>query len=155
MPHVDLNEEDWRLLNIAVEEAQAGYREGGVAVGAALGRNGSLIARGRNGLVQEGNPVLHGETACLRNAGAGLDFSGMTLATSLSPCAMCAGAIILFGIPRVVVGENKNFAGEIDWLLTHGVEVALANDPDIVDFFAGFVRERSDLWKTDIPGYAD
>ena len=153
MPYVDLTDRDRRFLKLAFEEAREGYAEGGVAVGAVLVRGDEVIARGRNRLVQDSNPVLHGETDCIRNAGRGVDFSRTALYTSLSPCAMCAGAIQLFGIPRVVIGDNENFPGEIGWLLRHEVEVALANDPEMIRFFAKFRRERPDLWDEDIKGY--
>ena len=153
MPYTEIRGDDRKYLAVAYEEARTGYEEGGVPVGAAMVQDGKLIARGRNGLVQEGNPILHGETACLRNAGRGVDYPNVTLYTLLSPCAMCAGAILLFGIARVVVGENKNFAGEIDWLLERGVPVALANDPEMIEFFAQFTKARPDLWGEDISGY--
>ena len=155
MPYVDPTDRDRGFLRLAFEEARQGYAEGGVAVGAVLVRDGEVVARGRNRLVQESNPILHGETDCIRNAGRGVDFGQTTLYTSLSPCAMCAGAILLFGIPRVVIGDNESFPGEIDWLLRHDVESALANDREMIDFFARFRRERPDLWDEDIKGYVE
>jgi cytosine deaminase len=137
----------------AIAEARAGYDEGGVPVGAVLVRDGAILARGRNRLHQEGNPVLHGETDCIRQYGRGGDFAGTTLYTTLSPCAMCAGAVLLFGIPRVIVGENRNFAGETAWLLERGVDVGLIDDPGLVAFFQRFMAERPDLWGEDIKGY--
>ena len=154
MPLTQPTDEDLGFLKIAFEEARAGYEEGGVPVGAAMVAGGEVIARGRNGLVQEGNPILHGETACLRRAGRGVDYSRVTLYTSLSPCAMCSGAIVLFGIPKVVIGEAQNFAGEIDWLLSHGKEIAVVDDPEMIAFFRTFMDERPDLWGEDITGYA-
>jgi creatinine deaminase len=155
---VQLSRADREFLRIAFEEAKQGYQEGGVPVGVAMASNGKLLARGRNGLVQEGNPILHGETACIRNAalaakGEEIDFSTVTIYTSLSPCAMCAGATILFGIPKIVIGDNQNFAGEVEWLLSHGIEVVIVNDPEIISFFANFKRERPELWNRDIVGY--
>jgi cytosine deaminase len=153
MPRIELGTADRKSLNDAFAEARAGYEEGGVPVGAVLAREGQVLARGRNRLVQEGNPVLHGETDCIRQYGRGGEFAGTTLYTSLSPCAMCAGAILLFGIPRVIVGEDRNFAGELDWLLSRGVAVGVANDPEMIAFFARFVQERPGLWGEDTKGY--
>ncbi|MBK1695846.1 nucleoside deaminase [Rhodovibrio salinarum] len=153
MARIEPTADDRRFMQEAIAEAHAGYDEGGVPVGAVLVRDGQVLARGRNRLQQEGNPILHGETDCLRQFGRGGEFAGTTLYTTLSPCAMCAGAIILFGIPRVIVGENRNFAGEMDWLLDRGVEVGLLDDPDLADFFARFVAERPHQWGEDIKGY--
>ena len=153
MPRITPTDTDRTLMAEAIAEARAGYDEGGLPVGAVLVRDGQVLARGRNRLQQEGNPVLHGETDCIRQYGRGGDFAGTTLYTTLSPCAMCAGAIILFGIPRVIVGENRNFAGEMDWLLARGVEVGLLDDRELADFFARFMAERPHLWGEDIKGY--
>ena len=153
MPTIEVTDEDRAFLQIAFEEAHSGYAEGGVPVGACLVQQGRVLARGRNRLQQEGNPVLHGETDCLRQYGRGGSFAGTTLYTSLSPCAMCAGAILTFGIPRVIVGEARNFPGEIDWLLARGVAVGLAEDAEMTAFFEAFIRERPDLWGEDIKGY--
>ncbi|MDZ7713674.1 MAG: nucleoside deaminase [Rhodovibrio sp.] len=153
MPEVQPTGTDRAFMAEAIAEARAGYDEGGVPVGAVLVRDGQVLARGRNRLQQEGNPVLHGETDCIRQYGRGGDFAGATLYTTLSPCAMCAGAIILFGIPRVIVGENRNFAGEMAWLRDRGVEVGLIDDRDLADFFARFMAERPHLWGEDIKGY--
>ena len=153
MPQIHPTDTDRAFMAEAIAEARAGYAEGGVPVGAVLVRDGEVLARGRNRLQQEGNPVLHGETDCIRQYGRGGDFAGTTLYTTLSPCAMCAGAIILFGIPRVIVGENRNFAGEMDWLLARGVEVGLLDDRELADFFARFMAERPEQWGEDIKGY--
>ena len=153
MTEVHPTDTDRQFMAEALAEARAGYDEGGVPVGAVLVRDGQVLARGRNRLQQEGNPVLHGETDCIRAYGRGGDFAGATLYTTLSPCAMCAGAIVLFGIPRVIVGENRNFAGEMAWLLDRGVEVGLIDDRELADFFARFMAERPDLWGEDIKGY--
>ena len=153
MARIEITKNDYNFLQIAFDEARKGYDEGGVPVGCALAVGGAIIARGRNRLVQEGNPVLHGETDCLRNAGRGINYSNSTLYTSLSPCAMCSGAIILFGIPRVIIGDDVNFPGEVSWLLDRGVDVAIVNDPEIVQFFRSFATKRSHLWREDISGY--
>jgi cytosine deaminase len=153
MPRIAPTDADLEFLQIAIAEARTGHAEGGVPVGACLVRDGEVLARGRNRLHQDGNPVLHGETDCIRQYGRSGGFAGTTLYTTLSPCAMCAGAIHLFGIPRVIVGEDRNFAGELDWLLSRGVEVGLVDDPDLIAFFEAFTRERADLWGEDIKGY--
>ncbi len=155
MPRIEPTDADRGFLEIAFAEARTGYDEGGVPVGACLVRDadGAVLARGRNRLQQEGNPVLHGETDCLRQYGRAGDFAGITLYTSLSPCAMCAGAIVLFGIPRVIVGDDRNFAGELDWLLSRDVAVGVVNDPGMIAFFETFTRERPHLWGEDIKGY--
>ena len=113
---------------MALREAQASLADGGVPVGAALAAGGKLIASGHNERVQRGDPVAHGEISCLRNAGRQASYAGMTLYTTLSPCQLCSGAILLFQIPRVVVGEARTFAGDLGFLASRGVEVALADD---------------------------
>ena len=141
---------DEKFLRIAYEEALAGYNEGGCPIGSALARGSELIAQGRNQRVQQGDPIAHGEMDCLRKAGRQKSYKDMTLYTSLSPCMMCAGTIVQFGIPRVVVGEDKNFAGNPDFLRQHGVEVILANDPDCIALMGRFINEKPELWLEDI-----
>ena len=115
---------DRDFMRLAFEEARAGFDEGGVPVGALMVENGEVVARGRNRRVQDENPVSHGETDCMKNAGRRSDYSKATMYTTLSPCMMCTGAILQFGIRRVVIGEAKNFAGNIEFLSERGVEVA-------------------------------
>lgn len=145
-------EQDLRFLAVALEEARAGYDEGGVPVGSALGEGDRLLGRGRNKREQEGDPIAHGEMDCLRNVGRRPGYAGVTLATTLSPCMMCTGAILQFGIPRVVVGENTNFPGNLELLLQHGVEVVLVNDTECIALMERFIRERPELWHEDIAG---
>jgi len=109
-----------------------------------------LVARGRNQRVQQGDPIAHGEMACLRQAGRQRSYRRMTLYTSLSPCMMCAGTIVQFAIPRVVVGEDRNFAGNVDFLRQRGVEVIVADDGDCIALMARFIREKPELWHEDI-----
>ena len=109
-----------------------------------------LIARGRNQRVQQGDPIAHGEMDCLRKAGRQKSYRRMTLYTSLSPCMMCAGTIVQFAIPRVVIGEDRNFAGNADFLRQRGVEVIVADDPDCIALMARFIREKPELWHEDI-----
>ena len=144
--------DDRKFMRLAYEEAEAGYEEGGVPVGAVMVENGELIGRGRNRRVQDGNPVSHGETDCMKNAGRRPDYSKITMYTTLSPCMMCTGTIIQFGIGRVVIGEDKNFRGNLDFLRERGVEVVLLDDPDCIALMKKFIAERPDLWFEDIAG---
>ena len=141
---------DARFLRMAYEEAEAGFKEGGCPIGSVLAQGERLIARGRNQRVQQGDPIAHGEMDCLRKAGRQKSYRRMTLYTSLSPCMMCAGTIVQFAIPRVVIGENKNFAGNAGFLRQRGVEVILADDPDCIALMARFIREKPSLWAEDI-----
>ena len=139
------------LLVPALEEARAGYAEGGVPVGAALfGADGRLLGRGRNRRVQDGDPSVHGETSAFRNAGRQRTYRGTTMVTTLSPCWFCSGLIRQFGISRLVVGEARNFTGQHDWLAAHGVQVTLLDDPECVELMAAFIGERPDIWYEDI-----
>ena len=139
-------------MSIALEEAFTSYREGGLPIGAVMVESGNVVARGHNRRVQLGDPTSHGEMDCLRNAGRRDRYTGVTLYTTLSPCMMCAGTIVQFGIPRVVVGENVNFRGNIPFLQEHGVEVTLLDDEDCKSLMKRFVQERPDLWDEDIAG---
>ena len=143
---------DRELLGEAYREALDGYNEGGVPVGAVMAREGRVIARGRNKRVQEGDPVMHGETDCLRTAGILESYDGIDLYTTLSPCMMCTGAILHFGIRRVVVGEDVNFPGNLQFLRDNGVEVILADDPRCKSLMSRFIGERPDVWFEDIAG---
>lgn len=145
-----LSETDRKFLRIAYDEARAGFDEGGCPIGSVLAEGDRLIAQGRNKRVQEGDPIAHGEMDCLRRAGRQKSYRRMTLYTSLSPCMMCSGAILQFGIPRVVIGEATNFPGNPDLLRRHGVEVVMADDPDCIALMARFIRERPELWAEDI-----
>ena len=146
----EMNETDEKFLRIAYEEALGGYNEGGCPIGSVLARGDELIARGRNQRVQQGDPIAHGEMDCLRKAGRQKTYRDMTLYTSLSPCMMCSGTIIQFGIQRVVIGENKTFGGNEELLRQRGVEVILANDPDCIALMTKFIEEKPELWNEDI-----
>jgi cytosine/creatinine deaminase len=150
MPFVAPTEDDAGFMRLALEEAQRGYDEGGVPVGSVLVEEGRVVARGRNRRVQAGDPIAHGEMDCLRRAGRRPGYRGTVLYTTLSPCMMCAGAILQFGIPRVVVGERNSFEGNCDFLAGRGVAVALLNDPACIDLMRRFIRERPELWNEDI-----
>lgn len=141
---------DAKFLSIAYNEALAGFEEGGCPIGSVLAAGETLIAQGRNQRVQKGDPIAHGEMDCLRKAGRQASYRGMTLYTSLSPCMMCAGTIVQFSIQRVIVGEARNFAGNIEFLRARGVEVIVADDADCIALMARFIREQPALWNEDI-----
>src|SRR5262249_57728616 len=133
---------DLEMRQVALDEARAGLDEGGVPVGAVLASGGQLLARGRNERVQRGDPVAHGEIACLRNARRRPSYRDTTLYTTLSPCPMCSGAILLFQIPRVIVGEAESFAGDLGFLTESGVDVVLLGDPGCVAAMQHFHRRE-------------
>lgn len=138
-------------LATALAEARTGLAEGGVPIGAALyAADGTLLGRGRNRRVQDGDPSLHAETAAFRAAGRQGSYRGTTMVTTLSPCWYCSGLVRQFGISRVVVGEAATFHGGHDWLAEHGVEIVLLDDAECVRLMSGFVRERPALWREDI-----
>ena len=148
---MNLQSADRRALDAAVDEALAGLREGGIPIGAALmAPDGTIVARGHNLRVQSGDPTAHAETACIRAAGRRRDWHLLTMATTLSPCAMCAGAAVLHRIPRVVIGENRTFQGREDWLSAEGADVIVADDPRCIAMMERFIREHPDLWDEDI-----
>ena len=145
-----LNDTDAKFLRIAYEEALAGFNEGGCPIGSSLAEGDRLIAQGRNQRVQQGDPIAHGEMDCLRKAGRQKSYRKMTLYTSLSPCMMCTGTIIQFGIPRVVIGEAETFEGNPDFLRERGVEVIIADDEDCKALMRRFIAEKPELWAEDI-----
>ena len=142
--------EDKKLLRVAYEEALAGYNEGGCPIGSVLSRGGKIVSQGRNQRVQKGDPIAHGEMDALRKAGRQQTYRDTTLYTSLSPCMMCSGTILQFGIPSVVIGENTNFGGNEEFLRSKGVEVIIANDSDCVNLMQLFITEKPELWAEDI-----
>jgi cytosine/creatinine deaminase len=134
----------------AFEAAQKSLREGGIPIGAALVRGGSIVATGHNERVQHADPIAHGEMAALRAAGRQRSYRDTTLYSTLAPCAMCTGTIIQFKIPRVVVGEAETFPGEFDLLRSRGVEVTVLNDPRCIEMMSSFQQEHPELWAEDI-----
>ncbi len=144
--------DDRRFLAAAVEQARIGRDEGGVPIGAALAVGGEVIGAGRNRRVQLGSAIRHGETDALEQAGRqpASVYARATMYTTLSPCHMCSGAILLYGIPRVVIGENRTFLGAEDLLRAHGVEVVDLDDQECAALMAGFIAEHPDLWNEDI-----
>jgi cytosine deaminase len=134
----------------AYELALQGYGEGGCPIGSVLAHGDHLIAEGYNRRVQQGDPIAHGEMDCLRNAGRQASYAGMTLYTSLSPCMMCAGTIVQFKIPHVVIAENVTFGGNEQFLRDHGVTVTLLSDQRCIDLMTRFIAEKPALWNEDI-----
>ncbi|MFC4257890.1 nucleoside deaminase [Marinobacter lacisalsi] len=141
-----------RFMELAMAEAEKGLAEGGIPIGSVLVCDGKVLGSGRNQRVQQGSAIRHGEMDALENAGrhSADVYARSTLYTTLSPCAMCSGAILLYGIPRVVIGENKTFQGEEDLLRSRGVELEVLNDPSCIDMMEGFIREKPELWNEDI-----
>ncbi|HUA29000.1 MAG TPA: nucleoside deaminase [Streptosporangiaceae bacterium] len=144
--------DDGRFLAAAIEEARTGLAEGGVPVGAALAVDGELVATGRNRRVQQGSVIRHGETDCLENAGRlrASVYARATMYTTLSPCHMCSGAILLYGIPRVVLGENRTFRGAEELLAAGGVEVVNLDSADCAELMRRFIGACPDVWNEDI-----
>lgn len=140
------------FLKAAYDEAQKGLQEGGIPIGSVIVHNGSIIGRGHNRRVQQGSTVLHGEMDALENAGrqAASVYRECTLYTTLSPCPMCSGAILLYGIPKVIVGENTTFMGEEDHLRARGVQLEVIQDESCVQMMKSFIAERPELWNEDI-----
>jgi creatinine deaminase len=138
------------LFEEAYRQAAAGLAEGGVPIGSSLGRDQTLLASGRNERVQKGDPIAHGEMCCLRNAGRLPSYRDLVIYTTLAPCSMCAGAIILFKIPLVVIGEAKTFPGEIDLLHAHGVETVVLDDERCVQLMKEFQSRYPKVWAEDI-----
>lgn len=134
----------------ALAAAEDGQAMGGVPIGAALVSAGKLLAVGHNRRAQEGDPTAHAEIDCLRKAGRGIDYRESVLVSTLAPCAMCAGAILQFGIPRVLVGEAVNFAGELDLLRSRGVQVEVLDDARAIALMGAFISDWPELWNEDI-----
>ena len=140
------------FLKAAIEEAQQGRAEGGIPIGSVLVHNGKIIGRGHNRRVQQGSAILDGEMEALENAGRlpASVYKESVLYTTLSPCSMCTGAILLYGIPRVVVGENQTFMGEEALLRTRGVSVEVVQDPTCIAMMQDFIAAKPELWNEDI-----
>ena len=140
------------FLDVAIEEARQGLAEGGIPIGSVLVLDGRIVGRGHNRRVQRSSAVLHAEMDCLENAGRlrGEEYRRATLYSTLSPCDMCSGAALLYGIPRIVVGENRTFRGPEDYLRTRGVELVMADDERCVQLMRDFIAARPELWNEDI-----
>jgi len=140
------------FLEAAISEAKAGLKEGGIPIGSVIVHNGQIIGRGHNKRIQKGSVVLHAEMDALENAGRqpASIYRNCVLYTTLSPCPMCAGAILLYGIPKVVIGENQTFLGAEALLIQNGVELIVSNDGECIDMMENFIRTNSELWNEDI-----
>jgi cytosine/creatinine deaminase len=149
---MEIPDRDRDGLEQAIAQARIGRSEGGVPIGAALVADGEVLGVGRNRRVQQGSAIRHGETDALENAGRlhASVYRRATMYTTLSPCDMCAGAILLYGIPRVVIGENRSFRGPEDLLRARGVELIVIDDPDCRDLMQRFIRDRPEVWNEDI-----
>ena len=136
----------------AIEEAEAGVQEGGIPIGSVIVHDGRIIGRGHNRRVQRGSTVLHGEMDALENAGrqSASVYRECTLYTTLSPCPMCSGAIVLYGIPRVIIGENQTFLGEEGWLHAKGVTLEVRQDQRCITLMKDFIAAKPELWNEDI-----
>lgn len=143
---------DLYFLQEAIAEAKTGYEEGGIPIGSVIVYKGEIIGRGHNQRVQKGSSILHGEMDALENAGRqkASVYRECTLYTTLSPCPMCSGTILLYGIPRVVIGENKTFMGEEELLRSRGVEVIVVDNQQCKDLMNRFIAESPELWNEDI-----
>lgn len=141
-----------KYLTAAIEEAKKGLAEGGIPIGSVLVLDGEIIGRGHNQRVQKGSSVLHAEMDCLENAGRlkAEDYQRATLYSTLSPCDMCSGAVLLYGIPKVVVGENRTFQGPEEYVRSRGVAVEVVDDPECVELMETFIRNNPELWDEDI-----
>ncbi|HEY1828660.1 MAG TPA: nucleoside deaminase [Acidimicrobiales bacterium] len=140
-----------QFLVPALEEARLGLAEGGIPIGAALfHRDGTLLGRGHNRRVQDGDASTHAETAAFRHAGRRRDYGQCVMVTTLSPCWYCSGLIRQFGIGAVVIGETTNFTGGHDWVAEHGCEVLLLDDPECTDLLGSFIAQHPELWHEDI-----
>lgn len=141
-----------KFLEAAIEEAQFGLNEGGIPIGSVLVHKDKIIGRGHNRRIQRGSVILHGEMDALENAGRlpAHIYLESTLYTTLSPCPMCSGAIVLYGIPKVVIGENRTFMGEESWLLSHDVELDVRQDATCIALMRDFINQRPELWNEDI-----
>lgn len=140
------------FMQAAIAEAREGFEAGGIPIGAVLVHNGKIIGRGHNRRIQKSSPILHGEMDALENAGRqpAEVYRKSVLYTTLSPCMMCSGTILFFGIPKVVIGENVNFMGEEELLRSHGVEVEVANSEECINMMRDFINARPELWNEDI-----
>lgn len=140
------------FMQAAIDEARQGLAEGGIPIGSVLAHNGRIIGRGHNRRVQRGSAILHGEMDALENAGrqSAQIYRESVLYTTLSPCSMCSGAILLYGIPRVVIGENSTFLGDEDWLRSRGVAIDVVQDESCIRMMTDFIVQRPELWNEDI-----
>ncbi|HET8897198.1 MAG TPA: nucleoside deaminase [Rhodanobacteraceae bacterium] len=141
-----------QFMQAAIDEARVGLAEGGIPIGSVIVHDGRILGRGHNRRVQQGSAILHGEMDAFENAGRqpARVYRDAVLYTTLSPCPMCTGAILLYGIPRVIVGENRTFMGAEDLLRSHGVTVEVLQNADCIELMRGFIADKPALWNEDI-----
>lgn len=137
-------------MQLAIDEALKGRQEGGIPIGSVLVKDGKVVASGHNKRVQENNPILHGEMDCLNNAGRIGSYRNTVIYSTLMPCYMCAGTIVQFKIPKVIVGESKTFSGAREFMESHGVEVVDLALPECIHMMEKFIAEKPELWNEDI-----
>jgi cytosine deaminase len=147
---MEMDESDLKFIERAYELAKKSFDEGGLPIGSVLVRGGKVIGEGHNQRVQGGDPIAHGEMDAIRNAGRQRTYKDTVIYTSLSPCMMCAGTIVQFGIPRVVIGENTTFGGNEAFLEERGVVVEIVNDPKCIALMERCIKERPETWNEDI-----
>jgi len=140
------------FLQAAIEEAKEGLEEGGIPIGSVLVIDGKIVGRGHNRRVQRGSAILHAEMDCLENAGRlkAREYQRATLYSTLSPCDMCSGTVLLYKIPRIVIGENRTFRGPEDYVRGRGVELLIVDDPQCIALMRDFIAARPELWNEDI-----
>ena len=141
-----------KFMAVAIEEAKKGLSQGGIPIGSVLVIDDKIVGRGHNQRIQKGSATLHAEIDCLENAGrlTAKEYQKSVLFSTLSPCDMCSGAVLLYGIPKVIVGENKTFQGPEQYVRDRGVDVTILNDPECIDIMEKFIKENPTLWNEDI-----
>lgn len=138
------------FINAAIEEARQGLNEGGIPIGSVMVRDGKILGRGHNQRVQKNDPMTHAEIDCLRNAGRVGNYKGAVLYSTLMPCYLCAGAVVQFGIKKVIVGESRTFPGAEQFMRDHGVEVINLDNAECIELMENFIRDKPELWNEDI-----
>ena len=138
------------FMNAAIAEARQGLKEGGIPIGSVLVKDGKIVGRGHNQRVQQNDPMTHAEIDCLRNAGRIGNYKGTVLYSTLMPCYLCAGAVVQFGIKKVIVGESKTFPGAVEFMKQHGVEIINLENKECIQLMEDFIRDKPQLWNEDI-----
>ena len=141
-----------KFLEAAIAEAKIGMKNGGIPIGSVLVIDGEIVGRGHNQRIQKGSSVLHAEMDCFENSGRlkASDYRRATLYSTLSPCDMCSGAVLLYGIPKVIIGENKTFSGPEKYLKSRGVELEILNNSECIQIMESFIKNNPELWNEDI-----
>lgn len=140
------------FMQAAIDEARQGLAEGGIPIGSVLVLDGQIVGRGHNRRVQQGSAILHAEMDCLENAGRlrGRDYHRAVLYSTLSPCDMCSGTVLLYKVPKVIIGENRTFQGPEDYVRSRGVELVILDDPECIALMETFIAGNPELWNEDI-----